>query len=750
MALEDLDCQPRYVYPNQSRAFLTDEVAAALYNSHASFLHSFIFHNLAPNRSYPALLAATEGTDDFYPVFRQVADGKIWKAQMEALLALDIPAEQIESELERYQLNRRLTSGGFRSTKDMDAKVLKGFIDKYGEAVLPFFERYIRWATEGRIKSLLALEINRAELLRELNVLARREPQAMSRISHVWAIPLYEKGSSFFESFLIRYIGRENQYVTRELLQRAEANQQKTLFRALYQIVSRGSEWENQISRFLETNPSDEALKKFLDLYDIPNWEYTLSEKTAASLYQRNPDAFMPFITKHMSRNQRWGGYTSYDRLIQAAESNSEHHLTFLKALDYQRYWKTQMETLLKSKITGEEAAQSLETLHPKDTWAVQDTQILHKVFDKFGFAVVPYMVKNIHWVKFTEAMMEKLEKIAPPALFWEAVFKTMNWHQTNSWSYRRWTKALDDFIEHPVSEWEAGMMLQLLSPPQPNAWYRIQAPEATILLLYKKYPDSARGFIQQYYSPQTESPLFRLALNNNDEELLDYLSYRAMDAINHQINQYWGNRGRLATSKAISSYQETIQRMGETVINRLEALYQRDPALYVRHAAMILAWWRPFAIWNPEGMEQVNPIYRHIATQHLSDWIEQPEGIRELLESTNIFVQLLGLNILRDAKHELVAQVILENKRIFRQLLLGRARRSTKRIVLSAIEQAIAQNPAFAAELLPILEEAADFYGRLALSEQMMISITRIKHALDQGLPVPLSYPVEGKHVGA
>src|SRR5262249_29251051 len=187
--------------------------------------------------------------------------------------------------------------------------------------------------------------------------------------------------------------------------------------------------------------------------------------------------------------------------------------------------------------------------------------------------------------------------------------------------------------------------------------------------------------------------------------------------------SRFWG--WRQPDQKA----RDEIEQIGKLVTDHLDQLYTQSPETYVRHAANILGRFRAFEVWRVERQLEHNPVFAHLANQHHEAWHRSPEGIRELMESPNIYVVLLGLEILEKGGPD-AARRIVENLLHFRALLLGRTRLNTKKQALACLEQAMQQGPEFAGQIAPMLEEAFDFRGKRAISKQIMVSYVRAQAA--------------------
>jgi hypothetical protein len=226
---------------------------------------------------------------------------------------------------------------------------------------------------------------------------------------------------------------------------------------------------------------------------------------------------------------------------------------------------------------------------------------------------------------------------------------------------------------------------------------------------------------------------LFREAEARQDEELLDFLSFQYLQhaafllyrAVPPRVMPRWG-------WKADPEAQAELEQIGRLVCDRLARLHTLSPEIYVRHAANLLGRFRAFGVWSFARNRAHNPIFRYLVDQHHAAWRRSPTAVRDLLESPNIYVQIVGLEILKAGGPDADAALrVLEILPLFRALLLGRARRNTKKLALACLEQAARVAPDAAHAILSLLDEAMDFHGRHTIDERLLVSFVRLRRSL-------------------
>jgi hypothetical protein len=136
------------------------------------------------------------------------------------------------------------------------------------------------------------------------------------------------------------------------------------------------------------------------------------------------------------------------------------------------------------------------------------------------------------------------------------------------------------------------------------------------------------------------------------------------------------------------------------------------------------------YEVWSFKRSLALNPAFAYLSAQHRAAWLAEPDALRELLESPNIFVQILGLVMLDEGGADAAARVS-ENLPILRALLLGGAHLGTKRLALGALELAARQGEVYAGHILPIVEEAVHLSGKRALDRQAVVTFVRLRREL-------------------
>ncbi|MCE7946712.1 MAG: hypothetical protein DYG88_04705 [Chloroflexi bacterium CFX4] len=693
---------------------LTDEVATALYRQASAQSLPFIErHMLAARGRYPNFLAALEAAADTnYPrFFRKFATDEQWRAKLSELLAADMPADEIVAALEMWHLTDPIGK----------PTILADFFAKYGEAVLPYMERYLNWASEARLRALLALDIDRGALLRELSAIARRQASDFSAQADVWARELYRRGGDFFAPLLIRYLNRNHEYLIRELLPEIAQNGHTQLYTRLYALIIRDDGWRAELARLAAELRDDEELAKALELRDVRGFQ--LNDAVASALYSRNPERFGDFVRAHVQTRHWWSwGDQQFNKLRDLAKRRGDQAL--LDAFVDERpntahVWKVKLEALWKEAVPADQIVARLREIHPRNTWEVQDSSPLLAFIDRYGEAVMPYILQHTHWIKPHEALLKAVERHCTHSTYWQVVFQVGD--------VRLWQKALEELLKGSHSEAQFLAEVAPILPDVPQGWWgnRWQISADFAEKLYQRFGSAVRPILETYLQLPSHA-LFKQAVQREDTDFLIYLTFRLLievGQIGGQLASRWYRGDATKDRQKITQYSEDV-------VAYLSKLHAADPLGYVRFAAAVLTQMRAFQINRWNNLRQNNRIWDYLTTQHREVWLHVPEAISELLESPSIYVILFGLELLNIGDAFAAARVV-ENLPTLRAFLLGRFRRETKHLVLAALEAAAAHGAYFARQILPALDAVADFRARTAVPDDILATYVRLQQQI-------------------
>jgi hypothetical protein len=575
---------------------------------------------------------------------------------------------------------------------------------------------------QQQLEQALAQSDTRGALLQALGELAQQP--AFRGLAARWAPALYERDAVFFENFLVRYLEppRDEQIIA-ELLRRAEHDGHDTLFQGLYRKVAREERWDQELRAFAGSALPDEAVLRAVRRRLFRGIWFGLREETALALYRRSPNLFGPIIVQRVRRRwwgRGWSEQFGRLRAEMAARGDRELAWTVFRAVADEGMWAAEVRRLLASPLPPEQSVPELRRRHPVNLWQ-PNLELLAEVVRRFGAHALPYIEEDaLRWARDQHgALLAAVRQTGAEAAYWRIFLRVAD--------PARWNAELRTLLVAPLADDDLLRALQARLPAAQRSWW--QFDDDVALLLYRRLPAVARDLFARFVH-QPSPALWSAAEAAGDAELLDLLSVRALARAGQQIwsaflmtEQHPWHRARRQEARA------EIERLAAPVVARLERLAAASPATYVRHAAAILSYLEPFAVWNFDRWRRHNPILALLADGHHAAWLASPEAMRELLESPNIFVQILGLERLALGGPHAAARTV-ENLRLLRALLLGRAQIRTKRLVLRCLEQAAHHGPEAAAAVLPLLAEAVDVRGRRAVDLPAMVSLVRLQHA--------------------
>lgn len=579
-----------------------------------------------------------------------------------------------------------------------------------------------------RLQALLRSAPDNGTLLRELHALAAEK--GFRDLAPVWAPALYERDPHFFTSFLLRYLdGGRHAAVIRALLPRAEAAEQDSLFQGLYRKIVQPGEWNRELLALARSDSPDEQVRRAVHRRALPQLWITLEEKTALALYCRNPSLFRDFIRDHA--RQDWslaGGRFRKLRDETARQGDMELHWALFRQFASEAEWQREVQRLLHEDLPPDQVVAELQRRHVNGIWTFNPTHLID-ILEKYGPAVLPYLQGLLPALARRDArrMLRVAERLGDEDLYWRIFFTVSD--------QRQWHQSLLALLARSLDDEELQRELQRRTPPDAHfGWWQLDPEVAKALYLRNR--QRFRPFLERFIlEPSLE--LVQLATQAGDEEFLDFLTFRALGyltqlhyrAFPQEQNVVWGARPD-------PSARQLWEELSQVLVGRLERLHAEAPETYVRHAANALGRIAPYTLWSVGKQLEGNPVLAYLASRHRDAWRRSPRGMRELLESPNIHVQIIGLDMLADGGDD-AAQRVVENLPMLQALLLGRARKGTKRKVLACLEQAARQGPAFAEKMLPALENALDLRGRRAIPERILVSYVRLRYQQQMARPV-------------
>jgi hypothetical protein len=661
------------------------------------------------------------GDERFYwRIFFLAGSSTRWNADLRALLARPLSDDQLAEAL-ALRTPPEEGRNWWRLEPDLAQAIYQRNSSRFG----PFLDRF---ATGGlialelpkRIQTALSTDQERGPLLHAMETLSHAP--GFDESARVWAPALYEREPLFFEPFLINHLSSEQSEVIAQLLMQAEAAGQDSLFNALYRKVAREDAWNKELAELAESPlPDDTVVEKVLRR-QVENW-LSLTDATATALYRRAPGRLSSFIREHAQRSWRQEG-EQYKQLRDAARARADDDLywALFRELADEREWQAEMRRLLASDTPPEQIVAELTKRHPDNLWSV-NTGIIADFVEKYGYAALPYVEEHLTWVTRHAApkLLKRIKKLGDERLYWPIFFKAGD--------SKQWNEALRELLTQPTADAAFAQQLAVRTPP-PQRWRGWTLERDVALALYRRDARLYAPFLERFADDSYADALFEEATAAHDEDFLDFLSLPLLREVASWLDMAYPTESTQRWRKPDMKFQDKVQRAGLMLTTRFDRLVAESPALYVRHTAAMLSRVDAFEIWSFKRNVTLNPALAYLHTQHREAWLAQPEALRELLESPNIYVQIIGLVKLGDSGAD-AAERTLENLPILRAILLGRAHLNTKKLALRALDLAARQGESYAGRILPVIEEASYLSGKGALDQHALVAYARLRHAV-------------------
>jgi len=586
-----------------------------------------------------------------------------------------------------------------------------------------------------RIQSLLQMQLDNPRLLQQLEEIAsvdiddgygNMRSQA-SLAADVWAEQLYKRDHIFFERFLTKYLPSASESIIRELLPRLEIDNNEIVFSTLYRVIANESDWNDELLAIVQTDRTVESIAKAVARRDLPDKNFVLTEETATALYRRSPTDFATFVRDHVrpglvADGMRSRVYHDLRQLLLTLNDDTMYWRLF-RLFGEPLEWKAEIATILQQNVPATKIVERLQRCQLEITPMFESEDLL-PVVERYGQVVLPYIELNLNWIGYRTslALLPLLEQMGAYSLF-RRIFFTFG-------DASEWQAQLQRLIDPTLADAALATALQRWTPLPPQwssrTWW---LPTDIALELYQRSPHRFGPFIQLTLN-EPSPELFDAAELLHDEDFLDFLSYRVLESISTKItylNKRLQKTGVYTVGSVVSDLLSTYCRRLQ---RRFERLYAIAPSEYINHTANILSrgvglvWYLADALAN-------NPL-AYIRQQHLDDWRQSPQAIRELLETPNLAVQRFGLTILAEGG-DAAAQRVLENVLLLQAILLGREERPFKKLALKCLEKAAYALPEVADTVLPTLHEMMSFHGNTALEDSIMVSYVRARHVKRQ-----------------
>lgn len=571
-------------------------------------------------------------------------------------------------------------------------------------------------------------EKDRGRRLQQLETLST--DNAFYELAASWVPVLLADNAPFFEPFLQRHLPRAPIPLLRRLLPQIEEAGRHSLFDTVYPLIANEQEWNEDLIQIATSGrPLADKLAAIRRRDPARIRWYRLEDETARRIYTLAPEQLSSFVQQHVRGDGPWVKQPrNYATLRQAAEDRGDEKLLWhiFRELADKPTWVRELRRLYRAAPPAGTIVAALEKRHPRYLWNVRPRIIIDFV-EKYGQAVLPYVDAHLYLVSGDHAgdFLDTLARL-DEELYWEYFFRV----GTND----QWLAALRTLLAGSVDDEHLQRELQRRLPAEEQrwAWQRWYLDDELALAFYRRDPERFRPFLESFVDQrpfrrdnEDNTPLFQAATGQGDELFLNFLSFVYLNRITALAR-----RQRSPWNRPADTEKERMEQLSALLVERFDRL-ARSPASYVRHVADIFSRYQAFSVWNFKEMLSENPAFHYLYSRHRPVWWDSAAGITELLESPNIFIQIVGMEILAEgtaAAHPGAARRVLENLPVLRALLLGRAHKSTKRLALQLLAGAARTLPTAATKIVPVLKDTMAHHSRRAISDDIMATYVRLQ----------------------
>lgn len=548
---------------------------------------------------------------------------------------------------------------------------------------------------EREVRAALALGSDEA-VRAELERLAARP--YFGNFTWLWAPALAKRNRVVFRPFILAAFDREALDGNGEsfdpwkgraagalqaLLDEVDAADDVELTRRLYtwkleHQPDRGPGWSEDVVRRFRAAATAAARHTALAKVDPGAWP-GIDPAAAVALWRIDRAAARRFILAHLPwRTERaaWQALLDESRGV-----DPEFHFELYRKVVDEKSWRDDVLALARTP----EVSAELERRHPA-LWTLSPAGVFHALLDKHGEAAVPYVRRHVGSVAPRQGLLGAEDKLIALAAkrgwleLWAALLRTSATHERFNAEIRALVRAGDRarLVLIPGRGREAH------GPGWSVGRTQLLTDEAACAL-YAAFPALVRGPYRLHVTPwwrESFPGLARAAIAAGDDDLVDYLASRV--AANPQ--------GGPSHAAAVDVLAVHYERLAE--------------AAFVTRAARALSRIPAFGIWHYPALVEKNRLARLLFEHSTARYLADGAAVRDLLESSQIHVQLLGFRILGQDDPR-AAPIAAAHVDLLAATLLRRMRPGSRRLAFAALRSAARHDEATARALLGRMRDA-------------------------------------------
>jgi hypothetical protein len=472
------------------------------------------------------------------------------------------------------------------------------------------------------------------------------------------------------------------------------------------------------------TGPAAQAV--VLDEFD--DW-FELSEKSAVELYEINRNC-SKFLLKHLPfKFSFWGGEKRrpWRQLIGLARNANDDELAF--AL-YRRQidpteWQRDIEQIARDFQDPDRLNDELRKRH-LEGWGIKRGNAALALLKLRGRDVLPYL-------------REKLETIVGGWDPQSSPGPLLKLCESHGW-WDLWTAVVRTAADPKVFNRESSGLLADNNLDDATRKERLRAlagvsgewnwsgvgfatvhslEDDVATELYLRYPELVRGPFKLHVVPtwwQAGPKLLAVAIAAADDELVDVLASRYVTR---------GDTRYTLIGKEEHKIQQAITRLAETYQN----LRDRNEIEFARRAANVLTQIPAFSIFGYDQLLRTNDLARLLFVRSFSAYLGSAEAVRDLIEGSEIHVQMLGYRVLGQ-DDERARRLAAKTIEILQGTLLRPLHRKTRLAAFSALLNAARYDLPTAQLVLKRSREAMRLPDKKYPKEELVGLMAHILHA--------------------